>query len=312
MGGTTQTVRIVTANLAHVSWPTMMDRNDTDDALALAWQQVLYLETLEGAGPTIFNTQESSRRYWKTGGALWPTVLHLSLGGNASGPEYADYDSWYQPIRTAGDASWGNAIVTNLQVHDYQEWNLNAAWNPSEAWDPNDVSDPYASCGSTNQRAAQVAHTEVDGVDVWSVNVHLQYCLHGDFATNACNLERLLARLKTLPSDDVVVVSGDFNIRQHALASDDCPGDIHPLRFDEMVRGFRQQQFLRVATVDVDHAFVRDPSFELSGLRTKTFEAVYEPDEVYEMSDHDFIETELDVGGPGMSPAMVPLYVTLN
>ncbi len=313
MGETEQTVRVVTANLAHVSWsPTMLDRNDVDDPQLLAWLQVQYLETLESPGPTIFNTQEMSQGYWKTGFSLWPTVFRLSLGGSASDPEYADYGAWYQPILSSGEASWGNAILTNLEVQDDEAWNLNAAWSSGDAWDPADVSNPYASCGGTAQRGAQVVQTEVGGVDLWSVDVHLEFCAGGDFAINACNLERLLARLRTLPSDDVVLVSGDFNIRQSALASDDCPGALHPARFDQMVRGFADQQFLRVETVLVDHVFLRDPNFELTGMRNRTFAADYEADRTYEMSDHDFIETELEVGGQGMSPAMLPLYVTLN
>ncbi len=74
----------------------------------------------------------------------------------------------------------------------------------------------------------------------------------------------------------------------------------------------RAQRFLRVATAAVDHVFLRDPSFELTGLRTQVFEPNYEADQTYEMSDHDFIETEIDVGGQGMSPAMLPMYITLN
>ncbi|MGH1346636.1 MAG: endonuclease/exonuclease/phosphatase family protein [Nannocystales bacterium] len=235
MGGTKQTVRLVTANLEHVTWENALARTEIDDALILAWMQVLYLETLEGSGPTIFSMQESSERYFRTGGALWPTVLHLSLGASASSPEYADYNSWFQPILASDGEGWGNAIATNLNVEDYEAWNLNAAWDPSDAWDPGEVSNPNATCGGTNQRGAQVLRTEVGGVDIWNVNVHLQYCEDGAFAVNACNLERLLARLETLPSDDVVIVSGDFNIRQDAAGS--CPGELQPVRFDEMVRG---------------------------------------------------------------------------
>lgn len=308
MGGT-ETVRIVTANLGHVSWPKILDNNNFDDALLFAWMQVLYLETLEGPGPTLFAVQESSQRYWKTAGALWPVVLHLSLGGNAASSEYADYDSWYQPIRTDGDASWGNAVVTNLDVEAYEAWNLNAAWNPAEDWDPSGVSDPYQSCNDDGpQRTAQVARTRHGEVDLWTVNVHLEFCNEGDFTVNACNLERLFARLDTLPSDDVVFVSGDFNIRSDATT--DCA--LQPERFGQMVEGFRARQFVRTESAVVDHVFLRDPNFELSGARSSTFSPTYEPGESYTMSDHPFIETELEVGGQGMSPAFLPLLVALD
>ncbi len=328
---TSTSVRVVTANLAHVSWCEMLARNgfvDEDScnveqtrlnpphgvAQLLAWWQVEYLETLQGPGPTIFNTQEATVRDSRTVGGLWPAVLALSLGGNEFDPAFADYEACYDAIYTPHDPvddpsgecqatppgnsrSWGNAITTNLAVEEYRAWNLDHECDADRV-----------------ERRAHAARMRVGDVDVWSVNVHLEYCKGGDFSVNACNLENLFDKLDTLPDDDVVVVSGDFNIRPDALPdSSDCPGAIHPARFFEMAHGFAGRQFLRLESAGVDHVFLRDPHYELSGEDTRILDPLYQVgEETYEMSDHDILETELDVGGPGMSPAFLPLYVTLN
>lgn len=334
-GETGTTLRIVTANLAHVSWCEMLARNgfvdkeedcndgefgkdpEDDDVSAqlLGWLQVLYLQTLEGPGPTIFNMQESSIRLERSATVNWPEILYLSLGGNAADPAYADYEACYQRINplppgdgvqecesgTPGNAgSWGNAISTNLAVEDYQYWDIDAGCDRVP--------------GKDVKRAVQAIRTEVAGVDLWSVNVHLEFCKeHGNFSVNACNLDNLFAHIDELPEDDVVVVSGDFNISQDETPGDAwCPGDIHPERFLEMQEGFQTRQFMRVGSDRVDHVFLRDPHFRLSGETTDILDARSDDEENYELSDHDFLETDLRVGGPGMSPALVPLYVTLN
>ncbi len=331
------TVRLLTANLEHVTWCNAMERNgmveqavcDIDDgkspppepARLLAWLQVLYLQTLEGPGPTIFNLQESSVLMPRTGNVDWVRVLHLMLGASAVDPAYGDYASWYQPINggVAGN-NWGNAIVTNLDVNAYEEWNLDQAWTAA------DGSPVGEACNGEVSRAAHAAHVRVDGVDLWSVNVHLEFCKpedQGGFEVNLCNFDNLLLRLDSLPTDEVVVVSGDFNIGQDARTndSDACNGPVHPNRFMTMLGGFQDRQFMLLESTGVDHLFFRDPSFETSDVRTRVFDALYDPNEpgesgppedILDMSDHKFIETEVDVGGAGMSRAFLPMYVVLN
>lgn len=292
-GQTTTTVRIVTANLAQWDWASLLQQNGlaTNDHIYFGAQQLSYLQTLEGPGPTVYNLQESSVMRTEAGGLDWPYILELSLGYSAILPEHADYDSTYQrisPTQGHDNGTWGNALTTNLDVEDYASWDLSQG------------------CSSGARRVAQAARFDVGGVSLWSVNVHLEIC-NNDQA-NACNLDNLFDELDGLPSGDAVLVSGDFNIRQDA--TDACP--TQPARFYDMLDRFRERQFIREATARVDHVFLRDPNFQLSGATSRVVAPLYEtPSTVFRVSDHDFIDTEVDVSGPGMSPTMVPLLSTL-
>ena len=286
-------VRVVTANLAQWNWDALLARNglESDDYILFGALQLWYLQTLEAPGATIYNIQESSVRREESGGFNWPMALELALGSEAVLPQHATYASTYErfsPLQDHDVGTWGSALTTNLDVEDYEVWNLSEG------------------CGPGVRRVAQAARFDVGLVSLWSVNVHFEICDYAE--VNACNLDNLLDQLDDLPTDDVVIVSGDFNIAQDA--TDDCPH--HPAHFQDMVDGFRDRQFVRVDSVKVDHIFVRDPQFKLSGVESRTFDPLVDTSNgPVDVSDHHFIETDFDVLGPGMSPSLVPLLTTL-
>lgn len=288
----TTTVRVVTANLAQWDWANLLAENGfgANHHIYLGALQVSHLQSLESSGPTVYNLQESSVRRDLAGGIDWPTYLEDSLGFQADLPEHADYVSTYErvsPRQGHDDGTWGNALTTNLDIEDYESWDLSDG------------------CSTSGGRVAQAARFDVGGVSVWSVNVHLEIC--NDDEANACNLDNLFNELDGLPSDHVVVVSGDFNITQDATES--CP--TQPARFYDMVDRFRERQFTREATARVDHVFLRDTAFRLAGATSRVVPRFHQtPIGVFKISDHDYIETDIDVSGPGMSPTMVPLLAT--
>lgn len=304
-GEAASTVRLVTANLEGWDWANRLEANGMapDAKIAFGWMQVLFLDSLVGPGSTIFNIQESSVRRPQTGHMDWPKVMTWGLGSeHALLPEA--FEAWYQRISPDygnphnDNDTWGNAIATDLPLADYQEWNLNEG------------------CGGPVQRAAQVARVNVEGVNIWSVNVHLEFCRPGgiQLSFNSCQLDQLFSRLETLPEQDVVVVSGDFNVDENPRGpTAACPDDVHPEHFHAMVRDFADRDFIRVESASVDHAFVRDADFQLCGMRSSSFEPTYTtPDREYEMTDHDIIQLDLDVGGAGISPTMMPLLVAID
>lgn len=306
------TLRVVTANMAHLSTDWL--RDSAIDAGAPATPDplesvlvggVTALADLELVGQAnAFALQEVDRHRDQSLGINWPLLIDLFLG--AGGGVCSDYSYLYGTI-LGGEWLTGNALFTNALASGIRI-DLNVGCDPGGP-----------------PRYAPVSRLAAGETDVWVMDVHLAVCRTG-VAENECNFQRMLSFVDLIDEDDVVIVTGDFN----ATRSADPTGVSHPAcsvenrreQFSYILGELQRRGFMDVApnfiqgrlTHPVDHLFVRDPHFQLHGVSARWVAPTAYVDEAapeVRVSDHAWMVTDVRLSGPGMSPNFVPIMAAL-
>ncbi len=290
-------LRVVTANIGHLSIEDLMVEPSAAgiSRLEFLWEQTVFLDELEGFHGNVFSLQEVTNNRSITEYEDWPYEIDESFGRQIQSIPCTGYRNYYSPAHHYGSGgSYGNAVITSIASSQHQTWDLTAG-------------------PGNNGRSASAVLLDEGPTDIWIVDAHLQFCVDGDMTENRGNLNRLLSRLDTLDPQATVLVSGDFNIHQYGPTDHPCSGpDVHPPEFHNLLRQFRKRGFVRLETAGVDHVFLRDPEYRLSGQHSEIVVPDHDIDgETFRMSDHRFIVTDLDIEGPGMSPNLVPAFESI-
>jgi endonuclease/exonuclease/phosphatase family metal-dependent hydrolase len=314
-------LRVVSANMGHLEFDTLGEGtfasnylnggSENTPAKFVASQAAFLRDTVALKGQAnVLALQEIDNGGASTGQFYWPFAFEWVFD-NTLGQTCSDYDSVFSEIFHSGA---GSVVLSNLATTSSEEWLLGRA--------PID-------CEEAVDRPAQVVHMEEGGIDAWVVNVHLQVCEQGNnYEENLCNLTNLAQKILSLPTDDVVVVAGDFNINPTTTGTENCnEGWRFKRRYDDMTKLFYLLGFQRLLSSTNDHIFVRDPNLEIkrvanakrlgSGstlmpIDVDDFPTLDSNDQnSYQVSDHSFLQVDLGFAGSGISPVLLPTLVSL-
>ncbi len=310
-------LRVITANMGHIEFSDpdstadfLVDfTNSTDDVVDFVISQAMFLRqslALPGEG-NVFALQEIDMWEASTGYWWWSWVFE-DIFNSVPDPicSQNDYDRYFAEIQNDGT---GNLLLSNISTSELQTWLLGS--------DPVDCDEP-------TDRPARAIHLVEGNVDAWVVDVHLAPCLADDYEPNFCNLNNLVQGILALPVDDIVVVAGDFNIKN---GTGQCGNIDYSDRYSTMTNVFSAMGFLKVISTGRDHIFVRDPQFKLKPFENNRKYAIVDtlmPIDVslypsqtktdqgdYKISDHSFLSIDIAFAGSGISPVLLPTLVSI-
>ncbi len=311
------TLRVVSANMAHLEadqvrpnfWGTGYtslaeyygEMGVADPKPFWLWAQTEALDDLELPGQAnVFVLQEVDENADRTLHVDWPFEFDESFG-HYDGNDCTGY------VHDSAPWAWGpsgNATITNVsRAESSTKWPLGAH------------------CTESDKREALVTHLREGTTDVYVINVHLSFCFNGAFTLNSCELTRLMYNIEhEIPDDAVVVVAGDFNVHARGNASSSCTRGEGPAHFERLLGVMHEAGFTQVPVREdngsfaniVDHIFLRDPAYRTRGVRGSFAQStVWVWGNMLRLSDHRWVQADIQLDGPGMSPAFVPFMAAL-
>jgi len=309
-------VRVVTANLAHFSFPDPINdpAKENLDAWAAGWDdagvdttgmlfgQIAFLDGLQDpAMGSVFAIQEHGNNYHKTWAWNLPLLTQLFL---SSVPGCASNSSHFTPwfFTGVGEEVGSTLVTSGLASESAADWNLFNGCSPPPG----------------NSRKANLLY--FPATDHWVINVHLQFCATSegspDFSQNWCQLNNLLDELDVLIATNPgpILLTGDFNIHSSDPGGA-CAGDnYHPKRYNYLLSQLSTRGFVQTGASSPDYVFVRDVDWTLASVETvypATLHSFGSHGE-HPVSDHGMIQTDLHFSGPGFSPnAVAPLMAAI-